>query len=73
MFGQQILRYLQNDFHILLSIMAGCYLVISQMEKRRRWPLRLVISFVVISAWMIAFSPDFSAMTGRKAVTASVA
>lgn len=72
MFGQQILRYLQNDFHILLSIMAGCYLVISQMEKRRRWPLRLVISFVVISAWMIAFSPDFSAMTGRQIMMSSI-
>lgn len=72
MIGQVILRYFQDDFHILLSIMAGCYLVISQMEKRSCWPLRLAISFAGISAWMIVFSADFSAMPGKQIMTFSI-
>ena len=71
MIGQQILRYLQDDFHILLSVMAGCYLVISQMEKRKHWPLRLIVSFLAISVWMCVFSPDFTSMTGRQIMIAS--
>ena len=72
MLGQQALRYFQDDFHILLSIMAGCYLVISQMEKRKRWPLRLLLSFAAISVWMSVFSPDFVTMTGRQIMTVSI-
>ena len=72
MIGDILFRYFRDDFHILLSIMAGSFLVISQMEKRQRWPLRLLLSFLLISAWMCVWSPDFEGMTSNQIMLYSI-
>ena len=72
MIGDILFRYFRDDFHILLSIMAGSFLVISQMEKRRRWPLRLLLSFLLISAWMCVWSPNFEGMTSNQIMLYSI-
>lgn len=51
--AELVLAWIRDDLHIILSIGAGAYLVASQMERRRHWVLRLVLSFVVISLWMM--------------------
>ena len=55
-----IVTFLQNDFLPLFATMAGCFLVLSQVKKRSMWPLRIIVSFLAIAAWMILFKADFS-------------
>lgn len=72
MIGDILFRYFRDDFHILLSIMAGSFLVMSQMKKRRCWPLRLLLSFLLISVWMCVWSLEFESMTGNQIMLYSI-
>ncbi|MBQ8159426.1 MAG: sensor histidine kinase [Clostridia bacterium] len=49
-------EYFYNDFPAIVSIMAGCVLITSQMERRKGWRWRAILSFVVISVWMTLFT-----------------
>lgn len=53
--------FLRDHLHILLCVGAGCFLVVQQVEKRRRWPLRMAGAFLVICAWMMFFAPAVNA------------
>ena len=49
-------EYFYDEFPAIISILAGCVLITSQLEKRKHWVLRAALSFLVISGWMILFS-----------------
>lgn len=50
-----LIDFMEDHLHILLCVGAGCYLVVGQMEKRTHWQLRMAVSFIIISAWMMWF------------------
>ena len=56
--GNVLTVYFCNEFPAIVSILAGCVLITSQMEKRKGWIGRLILSFVVISDWMTLFSRE---------------
>ena len=55
-YGQVLQTYFYNEFPAILSILAGCFLITSQMPRRKHWQLRLLLSFLLISGWMTLFS-----------------
>ena len=72
MFMDLLIDFLQDHLHILLCIGAGCYLAVGQIEKRRAWQLRMVISFLVISAWMLWYWPLMDLLRGLSPVLEGV-
>lgn len=67
-----LIDLLEDHLHILLCIGAGCYLVVGQMEKRKHWQLRMVVSFIVISAWMMWCRPIWDALRSQVPILQTV-